>query len=117
MTYDEFDEYVKQSEPHKKQRGIAWQTAIGLQNVVGLKTSEYLLQTAQKHIEGDITIQQAKQGEQTFNFTPAEYISIHRRLFTGIYKFAGKIRDYNITKKRVSAARKHGAVCKCRFNP
>jgi hypothetical protein len=61
MTYDEFDEYVKQSEPHKKQRGIAWQTAIGLQDVDGLKTSEYMLQTAQKHIEGDITIQQAKQ--------------------------------------------------------
>lgn len=61
MTYDEFDEYVKQSEPHKKQRGIAWRTAIGLQDVDGLKTSEYLLRTAQKHIEGDITIQQAKQ--------------------------------------------------------
>ncbi|MEY3984250.1 MAG: hypothetical protein RL160_1809 [Bacteroidota bacterium] len=37
--------------------------------------------------------------EQTFTFSPAEYLSIHRRLFTGIYKFAGKIRDYNITKK------------------
>src|SRR5690606_28818325 len=38
-------------------------------------------------------------GEQTFTFSPAEYLSIHRRLFQGIYKFAGKIRDYNITKK------------------
>ncbi len=28
-----------------------------------------------------------------------EYISIHRKLFQGIYKRAGKIRDYNITKK------------------
>jgi fido (protein-threonine AMPylation protein) len=37
--------------------------------------------------------------EQTFTFSPAEYLAIHRRLFTGIYKFAGKIRDYNITKK------------------
>ena len=37
--------------------------------------------------------------EQTFTFSPAEYISIHRRLFQGIYKFAGKIRDYNITKQ------------------
>jgi fido (protein-threonine AMPylation protein)/biotin operon repressor len=37
--------------------------------------------------------------EQTFTFSPAEYLSIHRRLFKGIYKFAGKIRDYNITKK------------------
>jgi len=37
--------------------------------------------------------------EQTFTFSPAEYLSIHNRLFKGIYKFAGKIRDYNITKK------------------
>ncbi|MCU0376040.1 MAG: Fic family protein, partial [Chitinophagaceae bacterium] len=37
--------------------------------------------------------------EQTFTFSPAEYLTIHRRLFTGIYKFAGKIRNYNITKK------------------
>ncbi len=36
--------------------------------------------------------------EKTFSFTPAEYLNIHRRLFSGIYKFAGKIRDYNITK-------------------
>lgn len=37
--------------------------------------------------------------EQTFTFSPAEYLTIHRRLFTGIYKFAGKVRDYNITKR------------------
>ena len=38
-------------------------------------------------------------GEQTFTFSPVEYIAIHRRLFQDIYKFAGKIRDYNITKQ------------------
>ena len=37
--------------------------------------------------------------ERAFSFTPNEYLSIHRKLFTGIYKHAGKIRDYNITKK------------------
>ncbi len=37
--------------------------------------------------------------EQTFVFSPAEYLSIHRRLFENIYPHAGKIRDYNITKK------------------
>ncbi|PID89202.1 MAG: cell filamentation protein Fic, partial [Bacteroidia bacterium] len=37
--------------------------------------------------------------EQTFTFSPAEYLAIHRRLFQGIYSEAGKIRDYNITKK------------------
>jgi fido (protein-threonine AMPylation protein) len=38
-------------------------------------------------------------GEQTFTFSPAGYLSIHHRLFSGTYEFAGKIRDYNITKK------------------
>ena len=37
--------------------------------------------------------------EQSFTFSPLEYISIHRRLFGGLYEHAGKIRDYNITKK------------------
>ena len=37
--------------------------------------------------------------ETAFSFSLNEYISIHRKLFQGIYKHAGKIRDYNITKK------------------
>ena len=37
--------------------------------------------------------------ETAFSFSPNEYISIHRKLFQGIYQYAGKIRDYNITKK------------------
>lgn len=37
--------------------------------------------------------------EVSFSFSSNEYISIHRKLFNGIYKHAGKIRDYNITKK------------------
>ena len=37
--------------------------------------------------------------ETAFSFSPNEYISIHRKLFQGIYEHAGKIRDYNITKK------------------
>ncbi len=127
------EEYIRQGEPQKQERGRAWQTAIGLQEVDGLKTSPYLLDTARKHIEGDITIGEAKQlidsyyksqsgrketederteeadkvsaritellQEQTFNFSPAQYAAIHRRLFEGIFKFAGRIRDYNITKR------------------
>lgn len=127
------DEYIRQGEPQEQERGRAWQTAIGLQEVDGLKTSPYLLDTARRHIEGDITISEAKQlidsyyksltgrkeieeerteeadkvsaritellQEQTFNFSPAQLTSIHRRLFEGIYKFAGLIRDYNITKR------------------
>ena len=37
--------------------------------------------------------------EKSFSFSPSEYIGIHKKLFSGIYKHAGKIRDYNITKK------------------
>ncbi len=36
--------------------------------------------------------------EKAFSFTPNEYISIHKKLFTGIYKHAGTLRNYNITK-------------------
>jgi fido (protein-threonine AMPylation protein) len=36
--------------------------------------------------------------EKAFSFSPAEYITIHKRLFADIYKFAGEIRDYNISK-------------------
>ena len=38
----DFEEYIRQSEPHKREKGYAWQTAIGLQAVDGLKTSDYL---------------------------------------------------------------------------
>ncbi len=128
---ENFDEYLRQGEPNKTEKAKVWKTAIGLQQVDGLKPSEYLIDTAKQNIEGDITIDEVKKridsyyqqyptktnedrteeadkvsvriaemlSEQTFTFSPAEYLSIHRRLFSGIYKFAGKIRDYNITKK------------------
>jgi len=38
-------------------------------------------------------------GEKTFTLSPAEYITTHKRLFFDIYEFAGKIRDYNISKQ------------------
>lgn len=128
---ENFDEYLRQGEPNKAEKAKVWKTAIGLQQVDGLKPSEYLIETAKQNIEGSITIDEVKKrietyyqqhptqtdedrteeadkvsariaemlSEQTFTFSPAEYLTIHRRLFTGIYKFAGKIRDYNITKK------------------
>lgn len=42
MNKDPFKEYIKESEPAKRDKGYAWRTAIGLQSVDGLKTSEYL---------------------------------------------------------------------------
>lgn len=56
----EFDEYIRQGEPGRKEKAQAWQTAIGLQDVDGLKPSPYLLDAAKKHIEGDITIEDVK---------------------------------------------------------
>lgn len=127
---DNFEEYLRQGEPNKAEKAKLWKTAIGLQQVDGLKPSDYLIVTAKENIEGKITIDEVKKridsyyqqhpatkeegteeadkvsariteilSEQTFTFSPAEYLSIHRRLFQGVYKFAGKIRDYNITKK------------------
>jgi len=126
MNKGPFEEYLRQSEPNKRDLGYAWQTAVGLQAVDGLETSRYLIETAKKNIEGKISIEEANAlinsyyaesrqhdadrtkvsariaqllAEQSFVFSPAQYLSIHKRLFTGIYKHAGQIRDYNITKK------------------
>ena len=57
----EFDEYIRQGEPGRVEKAAAWQTAIGLQDVDGLKPSEYLIETAKRHIEGDISIDDVKQ--------------------------------------------------------
>lgn len=128
----ELTEYIKQGEPDRAERSEAWKAAIGLQDVDGLKTSEYLLDTAKEHIEGKIDIstvqkrinsyyeqQSVRQAiedgteeadkvaariaemlsENTFQFSPAEFKAIHRRLFSNVFKHAGEIRTYNITKK------------------
>ena len=129
----EFDKYIRQGEPDQKEKAAAWQVAIGLQDVDGLKPSEYLIRTAQQHIEGDISIDEVKHlidtyyqskssreemederteeadkvsaritellSEKTFSFTPDYLLYIHKRLFEGLYKHAGQIRNYNITKK------------------
>lgn len=57
----DFDEYIRQGEPDQKEKAGYWQTAIGLQAVDGLKVSDYLQDTARKHIEGDITIDEARE--------------------------------------------------------
>ena len=128
----ELEEYIKQGEPGQIEKSEAWQTAIGLQAVDGLKTSAYLLDTAKEQIEGKISIDEAQNrihsyyeqrnerteiendtkeadivsariakllGEKTFQFSPAEWMAIHRRLFEGVFDHAGQIRKYNITKK------------------
>ncbi len=129
----ELYEYIKQGEPNKSEKAKTWETAIGLQDVDGLKPSKYLIDTAKEHIEGNIDIEEAKKkidkyykisdnkknenienseeadkvavriteilSEKSFNFNIFELTNIHSRLFKGIYKKAGKIRDYNFIKK------------------
>ncbi len=128
----ELTEYIIQGEPKQKERSLIWKTAIGLQDVDHLSTSEYLLQTAKDHIVGKIDIDSVQTrinsyyetrtdrkteendteeadkvsariakilGEQAFQFSPTEFITIHKRLFEGLLPHAGKIRNYNITKK------------------
>ena len=56
----DFDSYILQAEPERRENGRLWQTAIGLQQVDGLVPSEYLYQTAKRNIDGEITIQEAK---------------------------------------------------------
>lgn len=132
MYMDPFKEYLRETEHNKANKGYIWSTAIGLQAVDGLRTSQYLINTAISNIEGDITLEEARNliesyyesksihsnddkrteeadrvslriaevlSETAFTFTPNEYISIHRKLFQDIYSHAGKIREYNITKK------------------
>ena len=56
----DFDSYILQAEPERRENGRLWQTAIGLQQVDGLVPSKYLYQTAKRNIDGEITIQEAK---------------------------------------------------------
>jgi len=53
-----FDEYICQGEPQKKERADAWRVAIGLQAVDGLKVSDYLLELARRNIEGEISMEE-----------------------------------------------------------
>lgn len=132
QRYLDFDEYLRQGEPGKKEKAGIWQTAIGLQAVDGLQTSEYLKDTACRHIEGEIDIDEVREliknyyqsksrrepdddakqeadkvsanitkilSSQALDFSAGGYISVHRRVFEDVFKHAGKLRDYNITKK------------------
>ena len=129
MHKDPFEEYIRQGEASQYEKAQAWKTAIGLQAVDGLTPSAYLVELAKKNIEGQMSLQALHTLlehyyesypnhedrtaeadivslrmselllEKAFSFTPNEYLSIHRQLFTDIYPHAGSIRDYNITKK------------------
>ncbi|MBQ7427124.1 MAG: Fic family protein [Prevotella sp.] len=130
--YINFDEYIRQGETQQIERAEAWRVAIGLQAVDGLKTSEYLQDTARRNIEGEITIDEARElvkqyyvkktahdeGDEdteeadrvssniskllqtdAFTYSVAGLSAIHRAIFEGVFKHAGRFRDYDISKK------------------
>ena len=57
----DFEEYIRQVEPAKREKSYAWSTAIGLQQVDGLTPSDYLLEVAKKNIEGKISLNKAQE--------------------------------------------------------
>ena len=57
---NDFEEYTQAGEPGQREKANAWATAIGLQQVDGLKPSQHLLDTARRHIEGEITQEEAR---------------------------------------------------------
>ena len=130
----DFEEYIRHIDSSKEEKASSWRCSIGLQQVDCLTPSQYLYETAKRNIDGEITIEEAKQlidsyyeskigreeinedekeadqvsariseilAENTFSFTPDLLLSIHKRLFSGVfYKVkAGSFRDYNISKK------------------
>ena len=132
QLYINFDEYIRQGEPAQRERADAWRVAIGLQAVDGLETSEYLHQTARRNIEGEITIDEARElvkqyyvsktthdeddadkeeadrvsgniakllQTDAFTYSVAGLAAIHRAIFEGVFKHAGRFRDYDISKK------------------
>ena len=132
QQYLDFEEYIRHGEPEKKERAEAWRVAIGLQAVDGLKTSEYLQETARRNIEGEITIDEARElvkeyyikktahddddadmeeadrvssniskllQTDAFTYSVAGLAAIHRAIFEGVFKHAGRFRDYDISKK------------------
>ena len=130
--YINFDEYIRQGDPAKRELAEAWRVAIGLQAVDGLKTSEFLQETARRNIEGEITIDEVKhlvnqyyitktthdEGDadmeeadrvssnisklllsDSFIYSVAGFAAVHRAIFEGVFKHAGRFRDYDISKK------------------
>lgn len=132
QLYFNFDEYIRQGEPEAAANAEQWQTAIGLQAVDGLHPSQYLIDTARRNIEGEITIDEVQEllrsyyaseanrhkveeddeeadkasanikrilSTRTLAFNTNGYIATHRRIFEGVFKHAGELRKYDITKK------------------
>lgn len=58
--YQEFEQYLRSSEPDKVQRAKNWSIAIGLQQVDGLTPSDFLVSQAKENIEGRISTEDVR---------------------------------------------------------
>ena len=72
IKIDPFEEYIRQTEPSRKELGYAWYTAMGLQAVDGLETSEHLKDVARDNIDGKITLPEANKLIETYYEESAE---------------------------------------------
>lgn len=104
------------------------ETGMGLQDVDHLKNSSYFANEAQRYINGEISLEELEKiidsyyknkpneeerteeadkisvriaqliEDDSFVFSVGQLMSIHKRLFEGVYSHAGKFRDYNFSK-------------------
>ena len=108
----DFEEYIREGEPDKKEKSIAWSIATGLQQVDGLTPSAYLYETAKRNIEGEISIEEARKlidsyyesktdraeadkvsarivqilRDKTFNFSPEEAVKHFTRFIANLWQ-------------------------------
>ena len=125
MNKENFENYYKKEDELVSENEYIWSTSIGLQKVDGLETSSYLKELVTKDIEYTkieelinsyykakpeekdktqvadlVSINIAKVlNDKSFTFSYLQFLDIHKRLFNNIYDHAGKIRNYNISKK------------------
>lgn len=123
---------IENKDTMRRKAYCAWRNAIGLQDVDGLKTSTYLLETSRRQIEGLISIDKAKASideyyerntnksiydddkeeadkvsvnivkllmQPSFEFSTNGFINVHRKIFEGVFDYAGQLRRHNIVKR------------------
>lgn len=112
-----FEQYYDEAvEPGRRERAYAWATAIGLQDVDGLKPSKHLYAVAKRHIEGEITQEDArrivdeyyetKDGHEYGTKAADSVADLHRRLPIGRQKL-----PIDIEKLPIQAPTKRHILC------
>ncbi len=124
-----FEATFEKQAPLKRARAMIWQAAIGLQDVDQLRASDYLLEIAKRNTQGEISLQEChrlidsyhlgtkecaareKEADKSsiniatllassaFNFSAEGFIELHRKIFDGVFKSAGTLRAFDITKQ------------------